>query len=240
MSTRHGLSSYTAAVAVTICGDATVEPNETFNLTLSNPGPNTTISDDTGVGTITNDDAWLDQSIAFDPAPTGVTVGAIGVSVSATATSGLLVAYSSTTPLICDVDASTGALTLLGIGTCTIAADQAGENPYNPAPQQTLDVAVAATPAPSLGLVAAAVEPNFAAAGDVLHFNFTLTNTGNTVLDGPFSVTSAKVDPVTCPVTATLALGASIVCTGTYTVTAADVTAGSVVVTASGQGLVGR
>ena len=216
-----------------------VESNETFDLTLSSPSDNTTILDGTGVGTITNDDDWLDQTIGFDPAPIGVTVGAIGVSVSATATSLLPVAYSSTTESICSVDPSSGALTLLAIGTCTIAADQAGGNPYNPAPQVTQNVDVAATPAPSLGLVAAAVEPDFAAAGDVLHFNFTLTNTGNVVLDGPFSVTSAKVDPVTCPVTATLALGASIVCTGTHTVTAADVTAGSVLVTASGQGLVG-
>ncbi len=180
------------------------------------------------------------QTITFDAAPTGVTVGAIGVSVSATATSTLDVAYSSTTPSICSVDASTGALTLLAIGTCTIAADQAGDGTYDAAPQVTQNVDVAATPAPSLGLVAAAVETSFTAAGDVLHFNFTLTNTGNTDLTGPFQVTSDKVVPVTCPVTATLALGASIVCTGTYTVTAADVTAGSVVQSATGQGLDGR
>ncbi len=176
------------------------------------------------------------QTITFDPAPTGATVGASGVSVSATASSGLDPEYSSTTPSICTVDASTGALTLLAIGTCTIAADQAGDGTYAAAAQVTQDVDVAATPAPSLGLVAAAVETSFTAAGNVLHFNFTLTNTGNTDLTGPFTVTSDKVVPVTCPVTATLALGASIVCTGTYTVTAADVTAGSVVQSATGQG----
>jgi hypothetical protein len=176
------------------------------------------------------------QTITFAAAPTGVTVGASGVSVSAIASSALPVAYSSTTLSICTVDSSTGALTLLAVGTCTIAADQAGNGTYTAAPQVTQDVAVAVAPAPHLSLLAAAVEPNFTAAGDILHFTFTLTNTGNTVLDGPFQVTSDKIAVVTCPATATLALGATIVCTGTYTVTLADMDAGKVVNTATATG----
>lgn len=43
-------------INVSITGDTTVEGNETFNVNLSNPS-NATISDGTGVGTITNDDA---------------------------------------------------------------------------------------------------------------------------------------------------------------------------------------
>jgi uncharacterized repeat protein (TIGR01451 family) len=50
---------YTATFNVTVCGDTTVEPNETFNVTLSNPSSNTTIADGTGVGTITNDDTLI-------------------------------------------------------------------------------------------------------------------------------------------------------------------------------------
>ncbi len=44
-------------VTVQVNGDTAVEPNETFNVNLSNATGNATILDGTGVGTITNDDA---------------------------------------------------------------------------------------------------------------------------------------------------------------------------------------
>ncbi len=66
-----------------------------------------------------------------------------GSSVSASASSGLPVTYSSTTTGICTVDAASGELTLLAAGTCTVAADQAGDADWNPAPQATQDVDVA-------------------------------------------------------------------------------------------------
>jgi hypothetical protein len=43
-------------ITVTICGDTLKEPNETFNVNLSNPSPNAFIGNPTGTGTITNDD----------------------------------------------------------------------------------------------------------------------------------------------------------------------------------------
>ncbi|MBK8283463.1 MAG: hypothetical protein IPK97_00525 [Ahniella sp.] len=43
-------------VNVVIAGDTAVEPNETFNLLLSNPTAGFTLADGTGVGTIQNDD----------------------------------------------------------------------------------------------------------------------------------------------------------------------------------------
>ena len=79
-----------------------------------------------------------DQTIAFGAAP-GVVVGG-GGTVSATATSGLAVAFSSLTTGVCTVAGST----VIGVsaGVCTIAADQAGNVNYNPAPRvmQTLFV----------------------------------------------------------------------------------------------------
>jgi hypothetical protein len=56
-------------IDVTVCKDATYETNETFNVTLSSPSasaPNTgnaSLTDDTGVGTITNDDSAPSLSI---------------------------------------------------------------------------------------------------------------------------------------------------------------------------------
>ena len=87
------------------------------------------------------------QAITFAPAPTGVKVGQTGVRVSATATSGLAVKYTSNTPAICSVDPASGALTLLAAGTCTIAADQAGNGMYAAAARVTQYVIVGA-PAP--------------------------------------------------------------------------------------------
>ncbi len=49
-----GVSSL--SVNVTIKGDTGVEPNETLNLNLSSPSPNTVIGDAQGLGTIVNDD----------------------------------------------------------------------------------------------------------------------------------------------------------------------------------------
>src|SRR5205085_11056942 len=45
-----------------VVGDTTDEPNETFNVNLSSP-TNATISDGTGVGTITDDDGAPSLSI---------------------------------------------------------------------------------------------------------------------------------------------------------------------------------
>ena len=60
-----------------------------------------------------------------------VVFGSGGVVLSATSESGLPVTYSSLTPLICTVSDTT--VTLVGAGTCTIQADQAGDANHDPA-----------------------------------------------------------------------------------------------------------
>ncbi len=61
---------------------------------------------------------------------------------SATASSGLAVAFSSTTPTICTVNGS--AVTGVAAGTCSIAADQAGDASFSAAPQVTANITVTA------------------------------------------------------------------------------------------------
>src|SRR5260221_262183 len=73
----------------------------------------------------------LSQSINF-PALGDRTFGDAPFGVGATATSGLAVSFSSTTTAVCTVSAST--VTMVTSGTCTIAADQAGNGAYAAAP----------------------------------------------------------------------------------------------------------
>lgn len=80
------------------------------------------------------------QVITFGAVPSLV-VGGL-TSVSATASSGLPVTYSSNTPSICSISNNT--VTGIALGTCTIAADQAGDGLYDRAPQTTQNIPVSA------------------------------------------------------------------------------------------------
>ncbi|WP_374592529.1 hypothetical protein [Aquabacterium sp.] len=82
------------------------------------------------------------QTIQFATAP-ALTLGGVAT-VSATATSGLAVSYSSDSPAVCSVNSSTGVVSSLAVGTCTILADQAGDSTYLPAPQASQNLAVVA------------------------------------------------------------------------------------------------
>lgn len=82
------------------------------------------------------------QHIVFAAAPT-LSLGGTAV-VSASATSGLSVSYSSLTPTICSVVADTGVATGVAAGSCVIAADQGGDANYRAAAQVTQTVVVSA------------------------------------------------------------------------------------------------
>ncbi len=56
---HFGANQNTQTISVTINGDTEVEANETFNVDLSNATNGATISDNQGVGTITNDDVGV-------------------------------------------------------------------------------------------------------------------------------------------------------------------------------------
>ncbi len=86
------------------------------------------------------------QTITFvgpTPPPTYAPGGTFNV--SATASSGLAVAYSSQTPSVCTVTGTT--VTIVTAGPCTIAADQAGNANWTAAAQvtQTITIAQATT-----------------------------------------------------------------------------------------------
>jgi hypothetical protein len=70
------------------------------------------------------------QTITF-PQPANSILGSGPVALNATATSGLLISYSTNSPLVCTVSGSS--VTLVSLGTCSITANQAGNSTYVPA-----------------------------------------------------------------------------------------------------------
>jgi hypothetical protein len=127
----------------------------------------------------------LAQSISYSAAPSLSLHGT--ATVSATATSGLAVTYSSNTTGICSVDSTTGLVTDLTAGTCIIAANQPGDADYSAAPQatQSVIVTVTVTPAaqsisfgavPSLSLLGTAIVKAAASSGLAVTYSSTTTS----------------------------------------------------------------
>ena len=89
------------------------------------------------------------QTLTFGPAPTPTYSTGGGFLVSASASSGLPVAFSSLTPAVCTAGGG-NTVVMLSAGTCTIAANQAGDANYGAAPQVTQSITIAkAQPAPA-------------------------------------------------------------------------------------------
>src|SRR5262249_22000699 len=80
---------------------------------------------------------------------------------------------------------------------------------------------------PSLSLTKSANPTTYTTAGDVITYTYTVTNTGGFLTVFNLVVNDNKVATVTCQDTI-LNAGQSTTCSGSYTITAADVTAGFV------------
>jgi aryl-phospho-beta-D-glucosidase BglC (GH1 family) len=123
-------------VTVKVIGDTTVESDETFNVTLSNPTGGT-ISKSTAVGTITNDDvAAPPPSITISNASvaegnSGTTDAAFTVSLSNASTTPVTVAYATsngTATAGADYTAASGTLTFApGTTSQTVTVKVAGD-----------------------------------------------------------------------------------------------------------------
>lgn len=95
-------------------------------------------------------------------------------------------------------------------------------------------------PLKAMSLVKTATETHFSAAGDKIHYSFTVMNEGQAPLSSTFSIVDSKMGTLTvgtgtgattCRVASsvgTLTAGQSFTCTATYTVTSADVSAKTV------------
>jgi uncharacterized repeat protein (TIGR01451 family) len=86
----------------------------------------------------------------------------------------------------------------------------------------------------SLTLDKQSATSTFTAEGQVINYTYLVTNTGATTVSN-LTVTDTKIPSVTCPIM-TLAPAASTTCTGSYTITAGDMSTGSVTNEAVAQG----
>ncbi len=105
-----------------------------------------------------------------------------------------------------------------------------------PAVTAQTSVTVPATQHPGISVVKSASVTSYVAAGTKITYSYKVTNTGNVSLSD-LTVTDAMagLSAITCPAT-TLAPGASVTCTATYTVTAQDLVNGKITNTATASG----
>ncbi|MEP3892512.1 MAG: hypothetical protein ABJN52_00770 [Litorimonas sp.] len=87
---------------------------------------------------------------------------------------------------------------------------------------------VTGTQAPALAVVKTATTTDFAVVGDIVSYDYVVTNTGNVTLTTAITVADDKIANVVCPANTGLAPMASLTCTADYTVSQADIDAGSV------------
>jgi uncharacterized repeat protein (TIGR01451 family) len=121
-------------------------------------------------------------------------------------------------------------------GSIVNTATVTGTPPAGPAVTDHDTETVTALGVPALTLSKSATPTNVTTAGQVVTYSFLVTNTGNVTLTGlAVSDPLPGLSAVDCPVSS-LAPGAATTCTASYTVTQADVDAGSIVNTAVATG----
>ncbi|WP_431030816.1 DUF7507 domain-containing protein [Plantibacter sp. RU18] len=129
-------------------------------------------------------------------------------------------------------------------GSVTNSATATGTPPRGPAPESPpSEVTIPADdPAPAITVVKSANPATIAAAGETVTYSFLVTNTGNvtlsgvSIIEGEFSGTGELSDVVCPPAAGSLVPAATVTCEADYTVTQADVDAGSLTNSATATG----
>jgi uncharacterized repeat protein (TIGR01451 family) len=91
-------------------------------------------------------------------------------------------------------------------------------------------VTVPAIKSPSMTVAKNATSVNFTRVGDLVQYEYIVTNTGNTTLTAPISIADNRIATVNCPALPAggLAPGAAHICTATYSIKLEDLDIGSV------------
>lgn len=195
------VESGTGVVTATAAGTCIVAANQAGNSTYA---PATQVTQSLPVIYDPN------QTISFGPVPP-LSVGGTAT-VTAIASSGLPVRYSSTTPTVCTVDGSSGLVTDLTAGACSIAANQAGNANFTPAPQVTQTITVSPANGTTVPGTPSGVTASAGSAANTVRVTVGGTDSGGspiisyTVTSSPSGVTAtgpASPLTVTCPDTCT-------------------------------------
>jgi hypothetical protein len=147
------------------------------------------------------------QSISFT-APTGVTFGDADFDLGATASSGLAVSYASSTTANCTIDSTTHKLHVVGAGTCTVTASQAGNDNWLPATDVTKSFAIAkrSTTTTSSNATATLGAPSVSLSASVSAIGGSATPNSGLVT---FTVKNAASTTVGVPVSGAVAAGSA-------------------------------
>lgn len=153
------------------------------------------------------------QTISFGTIPTQIlgTTTPATVTLTATASSGLPVSFTSSTPTICTVSGTTA--TLIAVGTCTIEANQAGNATFVAAPEVGQSFAVSAEPLTVQTITFGTIPTQML--GTTTPATVNLTATASSGL--PVSFTSST--PAVCTVSGTTA---TLIAVGTCTIEASQ------------------
>ena len=150
------------------------------------------------------------QTITFGPQPsqTYTSGGTFALNPAATASSGLSVSYTSTTPAVCTISGTT--VTMLSVGACTITASQAGNASWQAATPVSQSITInQGTQAINFG---AQPSQTYASGG-----TFTLNPVATASSGLPVSYTSAT--PTVCSISGTTV---TMLSAGTCTITASQ------------------
>ena len=86
---------------------------------------------------------------------------------------------------------------------------------------------VPAVQSPAMVVAKSATTVNFINVGDIVSYQYVITNTGNTTLNGPFTISDNRVPSVNCPI-GIMAPAGTMTCTGSYALVVEDLDIGSV------------
>ena len=121
---------------------------------------------------------------------------------------------------ITQTDLNNGTVTNLATATAKFGSSTVTSN--------QAQATVTATAHPSLLLVKSATPTSYSAIGNVIAYNYLVTNNGNVALAGTLSIVDNKVSVTCTPSSVTLAPGQSSTCTASHSITQADLDAGSI------------
>ena len=183
----------------------------TFRLVMGGITLNLASTSNGRIGQVPGSSTATAQTITFPAIPNQI-LGVGSISASATASSGLPVTFTTTTPSVCTASGPGGATILIdAVGICSVTAFQDGDASYAPAQPVSQSFSVTSPPSPPPGGQAINFGP--LPDRDIAAGSFTVTAAATSGLPVTFTVTTPTICSSSGSNGATIALIALGVCT---------------------------